>query len=104
MKILLISATVPHSLSPYPSEEEEQYFYSFPQLGCPTPPRNLHMEHKGENSIVISWGSSKILDSSFKEVNKPLLGELSADFWGHYSDEMNPVLVHISLCVMEINL
>ncbi|XP_056014228.1 uncharacterized protein LOC125674963 isoform X3 [Ostrea edulis] len=67
-------ATVPHSLSPYPSEEEEQYFYSFPQLGCPTPPRNLHMEHKGENSIVISWGSSKILDSSFKEVNKPLLG------------------------------
>ncbi|XP_062596300.1 uncharacterized protein LOC134257721 isoform X3 [Saccostrea cucullata] len=67
-------ATVPHSLSPYPSEEEEQYFYSFPQLGCPTPPRSLHMEHKGENSIVLSWGPSKILDSSCKEVNKPLLG------------------------------
>lgn len=67
-------ATVPHSLSPYPSEEEEQYFHSFPQLGCPTPPRNLHMEHKGENSIVLSWGPSKILDTTCKEINKPFLG------------------------------
>ncbi|XP_034331470.2 uncharacterized protein [Magallana gigas] len=67
-------ATVPHSLSPYPSEEEEQYFHSFPQLGCPTPPRNLHMEHKGENSIVLSWGPSKILDTTCKEINKPFIG------------------------------
>ena len=68
-------ATVPHSLSPYPSEEEEQYFHSFPQIGCPTPPRNLQMEHKGENSVVLSWGPSKILDASCKEINKPLLGK-----------------------------
>lgn len=75
VSFFFITATVPHSLSPYPSEEEEQYFHSFPQLGCPTPPRNLHMEHKGENSIVLSWGPSKILDTTCKEINKPFLGK-----------------------------
>ncbi|XP_021366766.1 uncharacterized protein LOC110459051 isoform X1 [Mizuhopecten yessoensis] len=66
--------SVPNSLSPYPSEEEETYFSSVPQPGFPTPPRNLRLEHKGETSIVISWQPSKILDTYNKEVNQPLLG------------------------------
>ncbi|XP_069137339.1 uncharacterized protein [Argopecten irradians] len=66
--------SIPNSLSPYPSEEEEAYFSSVPQPGLPTPPRNLRLEHKGETSIVISWQPSKILDAFNKEVNQPLLG------------------------------
>lgn len=66
--------TVPHSLSPYPSEEEESYFMSVPQPGCPTPPRNVKLEHKGTNSVVISWTHSKILDNMNRETNKPVLG------------------------------
>ncbi|XP_060069626.1 uncharacterized protein LOC132549692 [Ylistrum balloti] len=66
--------SIPNSLSPYPSEEEEAYFSSVPQPGLPTPPRNLRLEHKGETSIVISWQPSKILDVFNKEVNQPLLG------------------------------
>ncbi|XP_033740399.1 uncharacterized protein LOC117327494 isoform X2 [Pecten maximus] len=66
--------SIPNSLSPYPSEEEEAYFSSVPQPGFPTPPRNLRLEHKGETSIVISWQPSKILDAFNREVNQPLLG------------------------------
>lgn len=66
--------TVPHSLSPFPSEEEESYFMSVPQPGFPTPPRNVKLEHKGTNSVVISWTPSKILDSMNRETNKPILG------------------------------
>ncbi|KAK3099029.1 hypothetical protein FSP39_025424 [Pinctada imbricata] len=65
---------VPHSLSPYPSEEEEQYFLTVPQSGFPTPPRNLRLEHKGENSVVISWQASRILDGHNREIHKPLVG------------------------------
>ena len=73
--LLLFTGTVPHSLSPYPSEEEESYFMSVPQPGCPTPPRNVKLEHKGTNSVVISWTHSKILDNMNRETNKPVLGK-----------------------------
>ena len=73
--LLLFTGTVPHSLSPYPSEEEESYFMSVPQPGFPTPPRNVKLEHKGTNSVVISWAPSKILDNMNRETNKPVLGK-----------------------------
>ncbi|KAL3881429.1 hypothetical protein ACJMK2_027871 [Sinanodonta woodiana] len=66
--------TVPHSLSPYPSEEEDVYFQRVPQPGFPTPPRNLRLEHRGDNALVLRWHPSKILDAEGKEMNKPLLG------------------------------
>ncbi|XP_053397465.1 uncharacterized protein LOC123551935 isoform X2 [Mercenaria mercenaria] len=65
---------VPHSLSPYPSEEEETYFKSVPQPGFPTPPRGLRLENRGLSALVLRWQASKILDSEGKEVSKPLLG------------------------------
>ncbi|XP_060591068.1 uncharacterized protein LOC132746033 isoform X4 [Ruditapes philippinarum] len=66
--------TVPHSLSPYPSEEEETYFKSVPQPGFPTPPRGLRLENRGPSALVLRWQASKILDSEGKETSKPLLG------------------------------
>ncbi|CAC5380139.1 CEP97 [Mytilus coruscus] len=66
--------TVPHSLSPFPSEEEEVYFMSVPQPGFPTPPRNVKLEHKGNNSVVMSWNHSKILDNMNRETSKSILG------------------------------
>ncbi|XP_071136329.1 serine-rich adhesin for platelets-like isoform X2 [Mytilus edulis] len=66
--------TVPHSLSPFPSEEEEVYFMSVPQPGFPTPPRNVKLEHKGNNSVVLSWNHSKILDNMNRETSKSILG------------------------------
>ncbi|KAJ8307920.1 hypothetical protein KUTeg_014530 [Tegillarca granosa] len=65
---------VPHSLSPYPSEEEEAYFLTVAKPGLPTPPRNLRLIHKGNNSVVLSWQASRILDAHRREMNKPLLG------------------------------
>lgn len=47
---------------------------SVPQPGFPTPPRNVKLEHKGANSVVLSWTHSKILDSQNKEMNKTILG------------------------------
>ncbi|KAK3595229.1 hypothetical protein CHS0354_021545 [Potamilus streckersoni] len=70
----LQTGTVPHSLSPYPSEEEDVYFQRVPQPGFPTPPRNLRLEHRGDNALVLRWHPSKILDAEGKEMNKPLLG------------------------------
>ncbi|KAJ8315582.1 hypothetical protein KUTeg_007732 [Tegillarca granosa] len=64
---------VPHSLSPYPSEEEEAYFLTVAKPGLPTPPRNLRLIHKGNNSVVLSWQASRILDAHRREMNKPLL-------------------------------
>ncbi|KAL5010693.1 hypothetical protein ScPMuIL_012998 [Solemya velum] len=66
--------SVPHSLSPYPSEEEEQYFSQVPQAGFPTPPRNLQLEHKGDNSLILKWIHSEILDSDGHPIDEPLLG------------------------------
>ncbi|KAL4232589.1 hypothetical protein ACF0H5_007279 [Mactra antiquata] len=65
---------VPHSLSPYPSEEEDTYFRTVPQPGFPTPPRGLRLENRGPSALVLRWQASKILDSDGKEQNKPLLG------------------------------
>lgn len=66
--------TVPHSLSPYPSEEEEAYFKTVPQPGFPTPPRGLRLENRGASALVLRWQASKILDGDGREINKPLLG------------------------------
>ena len=74
MVTCFITGSVPHSLSPYPSEEEEAYFRQVPQPGFPTPPRGLKLEHRGNSALVLRWQQSKILDAEGKEVNKPLLG------------------------------
>ena len=65
---------VPHSLSPYPSEEEETYFKTVPHPGFPTPPRGLRLENRGKNALVLRWQPSKVLDGEGREMNKPLLG------------------------------
>ena len=74
---MYFSGSVPHSLSPYPSEEEEAYFRQVPQPGFPTPPKGLKLEHRGNSALVLRWQQSKILDGDGKEVNKPLLGKMS---------------------------
>jgi len=71
----MIAGAVPHSLSPYPSEEEETYFRSVPHPGFPTPPRGLRLENRGPAALVLRWQASKILDADGHEVNKPLIGE-----------------------------
>lgn len=49
------TGSIPHSLSPYPSEEEETYFHQVPHHGAPTPPRKLVLKHKGEHSVLLHW-------------------------------------------------
>jgi len=70
----VFTGAVPHSLSPYPSEEEEAYFRSVPQPGCPTPPRSLRLENRGLSALVLRWQASKVLDAEGREVNKPIIG------------------------------
>ncbi|XP_070182472.1 uncharacterized protein [Littorina saxatilis] len=53
-------SSIPHSLSPYPSEEEEMYFRQVPHHGAPTPPRNLTLQHKGEHSVLLQWLPSRV--------------------------------------------
>ncbi|XP_052242853.1 uncharacterized protein LOC127852875 isoform X2 [Dreissena polymorpha] len=67
---------VPHSLSPYLSEEEEAeaYFRSVPQPGFPTPPRGLKLENRGPSALVLRWQASKVLDGEGREMNKPIEG------------------------------
>ncbi|XP_052809699.1 uncharacterized protein LOC128238150 isoform X4 [Mya arenaria] len=65
---------VPHSLSPYPSEEEDTYFRTVPQPGFPTPPRGLRLENRGLAALVLRWQASKILGGDGRELNKPVIG------------------------------
>ncbi|XP_071114836.1 serine-rich adhesin for platelets-like [Haliotis cracherodii] len=67
-------SSVPHSLSPYPSEEEESYFRQVPQLGVPTPPRALHLEHRGDNSIILHWQTSRLSDETGKSTSRSIIG------------------------------
>lgn len=46
---------IPHSLSPYPSEEEEQYYMQVPVNGAPTPPRCLTLKHHSRSALLLSW-------------------------------------------------
>ncbi|XP_041350751.1 uncharacterized protein LOC121369758 [Gigantopelta aegis] len=65
---------VPHSLSPYPSEEEENYFCQIRQFGVATPPRSLKLQHKGENSVILTWTSSKLVDENGKDAQSSIIG------------------------------
>ncbi|XP_067676396.1 serine-rich adhesin for platelets-like [Haliotis asinina] len=67
-------SSVPHSLSPYPSEEEESYFRQVPQLGVPTPPRALHLEHRGDSSVILHWQNSRLSDESGKSASRSIIG------------------------------
>ncbi|XP_050392390.1 uncharacterized protein LOC126810978 isoform X2 [Patella vulgata] len=67
-------SSIPHSLSPYPSEEEDQYFRQVPEFGVPTPPRGLKLQHRGDQSLILSWQKSKLLDASGKPQKKNILG------------------------------
>ncbi|GFS21485.1 centrosomal protein of 97 kDa [Elysia marginata] len=49
---------IPHSLSPYPSEEEEQYYTQVPVNGAPTPPRRLTLRHHSRSALLLSWQPS----------------------------------------------
>ncbi|XP_076445866.1 uncharacterized protein LOC143283507 [Babylonia areolata] len=53
-------SSIPHSLSPYPSEEEEVYFRQVPHHGAPTPPRKLGLQHKSEQSVLLHWLPSRL--------------------------------------------
>ena len=54
------TGSIPHSLSPYPSEEEEMYFQKVPHHGAPTRPRMLTLQHKGEQSVLLRWQPSRV--------------------------------------------
>ncbi|KAL8584354.1 hypothetical protein ACOMHN_031974 [Nucella lapillus] len=48
-------SSIPHSLSPYPSEEEDVYFRQVPRHGAPTPPRSLTLRHQTEQALQLHW-------------------------------------------------
>ena len=50
------SGCIPHSLSPYPSVEEEQYYQQVPE--APTPPRRLVLKHHSSSALILSWQPS----------------------------------------------
>ncbi|XP_025097156.1 uncharacterized protein LOC112565711 isoform X5 [Pomacea canaliculata] len=67
-------SSIPHSLSPYPSEEEELYFRQVPHDGAPTRPRNLSLRHQGEHSVVLHWLPSQVLQQSSVYLKSPITG------------------------------
>lgn len=69
-----LSGSIPHSLSPYPSEEEELYFRQVPHDGAPTRPRNLSLRHQGEHSVVLHWLPSQVLQQSSVYLKSPITG------------------------------
>ena len=46
-----------------------------PLPGIPTAPRNLTAERHGDDSVVLQWQPSLILNAQGQPINKPLIGE-----------------------------
>ncbi|XP_012941590.1 serine-rich adhesin for platelets [Aplysia californica] len=66
---------IPHSLSPYPSEEEESYFLQVPVQGAPTPPRQLQLRHLNRSTLMLSWQPSSCSGRDMEEEgNRHIIG------------------------------
>ncbi|RUS84614.1 hypothetical protein EGW08_007641 [Elysia chlorotica] len=67
---------IPHSLSPYPSEEEEQYYPHVPVKGAPTPPKRLTLRHHSRSALLLSWQPSSCSDhrGEEEEGNRHIIG------------------------------
>ncbi|CAG5134150.1 unnamed protein product, partial [Candidula unifasciata] len=66
---------IPHSLSPYPSEEDDPYYLQVSARGAPTPPRHLQLRHHSHHSLMLSWQPPSCSGQKWEEEgNKHIIG------------------------------
>ncbi|CAL1544711.1 unnamed protein product [Lymnaea stagnalis] len=88
---------IPHSLSPYPSEEEEQYYLRVPMHGAPTPPRCLQLHHFSPSALLLSWQPSSCAGRlKEEEGNRHIIG-----YRVYVNDKLKAFICHCTSALVE---